>query len=473
VQACGSTSICKGIRKLSSSIAEGKEPVGGPGGLFTSLFSTDELISLTSDAAWVQAMLDTESALAISLAEVGIIPASAATEIAARCRADGFDAVELGRLARSSGNPVVPLVAALRGEVGQLAAQWVHWGATSQDILDTAAVLVSRSATAAIDRSLRDLADGCAALAQAHRHTLMTARTLLQPALPTTFGRKAAGWLVATDGARDQMAHAAAGLAMQLGGAAGTLASLGADGPAVITRLAGHLGLAEPIVPWHTDRQRFTTLGSALAGATGVAAKITYDIALLMQDEVGEVRASAVPGRGGSSALPQKHNPVDAAIVGGAARRVPALVAVLYSAMAHEHERGIGNWHVEWETLTELLRLSGGAVTTGAERVSELRIDPDAMARNLASSGGVILAERVLAELTRRAGRDEAQRLVTAAMDRYATSGSSFEAELRDKEVAKWVSPDEVDALLDPAAYLGSSGIFIDRALFAHEQREE
>jgi 3-carboxy-cis,cis-muconate cycloisomerase len=467
------TSIYKGTRKLSSSIAEGKEPDGGPGGLFTSLFSTDELISLTSDAAWVQAMLDTESALAASLADADVIPTAAATEIAAYCRADRFDAALLGRQARASGNPVVPLVTALRDEVSQTAAQWVHWGATSQDILDTAAALVSRSATVAIDRSLRELADGCAALAQAHRDTLMTARTLLQPALPTTFGLKAAGWLVAADAARDQLTHARTGLAVQLGGAAGTLASLGADGPAVVALLAHRLDLAEPIMPWHTDRQRLATFAAALAGASGVAAKITYDIALLMQDEVGEVAASNVPGSGGSSALPQKHNPVDAAVAGGAARRVSALVAVLYGAMAHEHERGIGNWQAEWETLTELLRLSGGAVATAADRVSGLHINPDAMARNLTGSGGLILAERVLAELTRRAGRVEAQRLVTEAMAHAAASGSSFDAELRSEVAPTWLSPDEIDVLLDPAGYLGSSGVFIDRALSAHEERED
>ncbi|HLH46736.1 MAG TPA: lyase family protein, partial [Acidimicrobiales bacterium] len=283
------------------------------GDLFGPLAAGDDLLAATSGAAWVQAMLDAEAALALASADVGVVTTGVADEIAAACATLEVDPAELGRAGRGGGNPVIPLVAVLRGSLAEPGASWVHWGATSQDILDTAAALVASRAGHMVGAHLDRLADGCADLAERHRDTLTVARTLLQPALPTTFGAKAAGWLVGTLQARRQVAEATARLPASLGGAGGTLAAFGHDGPAVAARFATRLDLPAALVPWHTARQPVAALGSALAVTTATAAKVTGDVALLMQAEVAE--ASEPPGRGGSSTLPQKRNPIAATLV--------------------------------------------------------------------------------------------------------------------------------------------------------------
>ncbi|HVA05241.1 MAG TPA: 3-carboxy-cis,cis-muconate cycloisomerase [Acidimicrobiales bacterium] len=453
--------------KLSSSTAD--EQNGG--GLFTSIFTTDELAGLSSDAAWIQAMLQAEVALAQAEATIGLVPPGAAEDIAAGAATGRFDPVAVGRAARSSGNPVVPLVEALRASVAEESAQWVHWGATSQDILDTAAMLVIRRSTSVIGRHLATLADGCAGLTRLHRHTLTVGRSLLPPALPTTFGLKTAGWLTAVDRARRQLATSVEGLSLQFGGAAGTLASLGEEGPAVLSAMAENLSLVEPVLPWHTHRQQVAEVAGALAVVAGTVNKITYDIALLMQAEVAEVSERGGNGRGGSSTLPQKHNPVSASIVGGASRRVTALVTVIYGSLAQEHERAVGAWHAEWATLTELLRLSGGAAANTAECIAGLSVFPEAMASNLAAAGQDLLAERVIMELTRKAGRASAVAVVADALA-AAGSGPTFAESLQAAGATAWISSAEIDALVDPSTYLGSSDVFIDRALAAHESFE-
>ena len=259
------------------------------------------------------------------------------------------------------------------------------------------------------------------------------------------------------------------GLALQLGGAAGTLASLGQEGPAVVSAMAGSLSLAEPVLPWHTHRQQVAEVAGALAIVAGTATKITYDVALLMQAEVAEVSEATGNGRGGSSTLPQKHNPVSAAIVGGASRRVTGLVGIIYGSLAQEHERAIGAWHAEWATLTELLRLSGGAAAVTAECVAGLTVYPDAMASNLAAVGQGLMAERLTSELTRRAGRASAVAMVAGTLAAAADSASTFAESLEAVGVTAWISSGEIGALMDPSTYLGSSDFFIDRALATHE----
>jgi 3-carboxy-cis,cis-muconate cycloisomerase len=414
-------------------------------------------------------MLRAEVALARAEATVGLVPPSAVEAIAAAAERERFDPVALGRAARASGNPVVPLVEALRTAVGEESAQWVHWGATSQDILDTATMLVVRDATSAIDRSLATLADGCAALTRLHRQTLMVGRSLLQPALPTTFGLKTAGWLTAVDRARRHLERSVNELPLQLGGAAGTLASLGEEGPAVVAAVADSLSLVQPVLPWHTHRQQVAEVAGALAIVAGTANKITYDVALLMQAEVAEVSERTGNGRGGSSTLPQKHNPVSAAIVGGASRRVTALVGVVYGSLAQEHERAVGAWHAEWATVTELLRLSGGAAAATADCIAGLTVHPDSMASNLTAAGQELLAERVTMELTRRAGRAPALAVVADALAVAGGSGSTFAVALEEAGATAWMSGEEIGALVDPSTYVGSSDLFIDRALAAHE----
>jgi 3-carboxy-cis,cis-muconate cycloisomerase len=436
-----------------------------PGSLFDPIFSTDEVLAATGPNAWLQAMLDVEAALAGVEAEMALLPADAAATIVGCCRVERFDAGELGRAARQGGNPVIPLVEALRAAVPEPAAQWVHRGATSQDILDSAAMLVARRSIVLIDGELDGLAAACAELAARHGHTVMAGRTLLQQALPVTFGVKAAGWLVGTVEARTRLGEAASLLAVQLGGAAGTLAAFGSDGPEVVRRLSARLGLAEPLLPWHTNRVRVADVASALGMVVGAAAKVALDVGLLMQTEVAEVRE---PHPGGSSTLPHKRNPIGAATVGAAARRAPALVSMMLGAMVQEHERALGGWQAEWQTMTELLRLAGGAAGRARETVAGLEVDVDRMGGNLRD---VIMSERVVLALEPCLGRSEATRLVEQAAERTTASGRSLGEELADEPaVARALSREEIDDLVDPAGYLGASDALVERALEAYRR---
>ncbi len=460
------TSACRVITKRCSLTGEG---------LFAPIFVSDELLTATGARAWLQALLDAEAALAAAEADCGVIPAAAAGAIAASCQGSRFDPAVIGREARRDGNPVIPLVAALRAEVPAEARSWVHWGATSQDILDTAAMLVATRAGAAIDADLGRLGDACAGLARSHRSTVMAGRTLLQQALPITFGLKAAGWLVGVDDARDQLRLARARLAVQLGGAAGTLASLGATGPAVLSAFAHRLGLAEPVLPWHTTRQRVAGLAGALGMVAGTAAKICSDVVLLAQTEVAEV-AEANPGT--SSTLPHKRNPAAAVSAMAAARRAHALVPVLLAGLVAEHERAVGAWQSEWESLSELLALTGGAAARAADVAAGLDVYPAAMALNLAATGGVLLAERVVLTVAATTGdqagaRQAVNRAVSQAVRQAPGAEGAFAAALAaDPTVSAVLSRTEIDELLDPAGYLGATVTWIERALAAHDREQ-
>jgi 3-carboxy-cis,cis-muconate cycloisomerase len=440
--------------------------------LFGPIVTTEELLAATGDAAWLAAMLDAEAALAAAQADVGMVPAEAAEAIGAACRTATFDVVDIGRHARGGGNPVIPLVDALTAAAGPEAGRWVHWGATSQDILDTAAMLVAERATAIITGHLDDLGDACASLAEDHRETLMVGRTLLQAALPITFGLKAAGWLAGVDAAADALDHVRSMLAVQLGGAAGTLASLGADGPAVVARFAIHVGLAQPLIPWHSARQRVSGLAGALGTVAATAAKISTDVGLLAQTEVAEAAEPAGPGRGGSSTLPHKRNPAGAAAVNAAARRALALVPVLQGSLMAEHERALGAWHAEWETLGQLLALAGGGAARTAETVAGLEIHADAMEANLAATGGVLLAERVVGELAGHTDRRQARQAVHAAVAEAAAGRPFADALLAQPVVSDHLDADRLGRLLDPAGYLGATGTWIERAVTAHRVRQ-
>lgn len=439
------------------------------GGIFEPIVTTDDLLAATGDGAWVRAMLDVEAALARVEARHGVIPPDAAAAIGAGCDAARVDLDELGRAARAGGNPVIPLVALLRDSVAPGARDWVHWGATSQDVLDTAAMLIVARSLPLIDADLAQLATGCADLAETHRSTPMAGRTLLQQALPITFGQKAAGWLVAVLDARADLGAVGPRLAVQLGGAAGTLASLGAAGPEVLRSLAHDLGLAEPVLPWHTDRTRVAEVASALGLVAGTGAKIAFDVALMMQTEIAEVQEPAAPGRGGSSTLPHKRNPVGAAAVGAAERHATSLVGLLLAGMVQEHERAVGAWQAEWQALGSLLRLAGGIAARVRETVVGLEVSAEAMARNLSQSGGLLLSERVVIALAPAAGRDAAHGAVQRAGERCSASGRSFADELlAEPAVRDHLSAAEVAELLDPLGYLGSAELFVDRALAAY-----
>ena len=436
--------------------------------LFGPIFVPDEIREAVGGHAWLQAMLDAEAALAVAEARAGLIPTEAAEAIAGCCDAARFDPEEIGYEGRATGNPVPPLVKALTRALPDDAARHVHKGATSQDITDTAAMLIARRALDLILSEVDGIAAACARLADDHRETVMPGRTLLQQALPTTFGLKAAGWLVAVLEARKRLLAAReSGLAAQLGGAAGTLASLGPEGIRVLEEYARELGLAEPVVPWHTARLRIAEVGSILALAAGVVHKLALDVVLMTQTEVAEVAEPSEGERGGSSTLPHKRNPVGSVLAAACARRVPPLAQTLQAAMAQEHERAAGGaWHAEWEALSDALALTGGAAAAMREVVEGLHVRPERMHENLDATDGLLLAENVTTFAAERLGRLEAHELVQAAARRTADDGKPFRDELlTEPDLREVLSAEEIDAALDPGRYLGSAGAFVDRAL--------
>ena len=346
---------------------------------FAAIFVPDELEDALSDRAWLEAMLDAERALANAGALAGVVPAAAAAAIAEQCDADRFDAAELAKEGRDAGNPVEPLVRALRERVGDEYGAYVHRGATSQDVLDTAAVLVARRACELVD--LARVADLCAALADEHRATVMAARTLLQQAVPTTFGYKAAGWLVGVREARQRLTRAADALPAQLGGAAGTLAAVTESGIELLRLYAAELDLPAPVLPWHTRRTPFLDLAGALATTAVALGKIATDVVLLAQTEVREVAEAA---GGASSTMPHKRNPIAAVLACACVRHVRANVAVLYES--HEHERAVGAWHAEWHALQSALAATGGAAAAVARSLDGLEVNRERMRANIAAA---------------------------------------------------------------------------------------
>jgi 3-carboxy-cis,cis-muconate cycloisomerase len=428
------------------------------------------MMATTSDRAWVQAMLDVEAALARAESRIGLIPATAADGIASHCRVDEFDVAQLGRAAVRTASPVIPLINALRAAVPQEAAPYVHRGATSQDILDTAMMLIARRGLDLVLTDLDKAAAAAATLADRHRATVMAARTLLQQALPTTFGLKAAGWLNAIVEARSELLRVRrTRLAVQFGGAAGTMAALSDRGLDVARELAAELALAEPTLPWHTARARVVEVSTALGIAAGVAGKVALDVVHLAQTEIGEVSERAVAGRGASSALPQKHNPVGAIEILAGVRGINAEVAVLQGAMVQEHERAAGAWQAEWPALSETLRLAGGAVSRLAELLAGLQVDAQRMRHNVDLTRGLIMAEHVVMMLGERIDRVMARALVDAAVSTATTTGRPFKDVLgEDRAITTYLKPDELADALEPSSYLGVAGVLIDRALAAY-----
>jgi 3-carboxy-cis,cis-muconate cycloisomerase len=437
------------------------------GGLFDGVLAHGAVRDEVSDRAWLQAMLDVEAALARAHAVAGTMDRDDAASIARACRAEHFDITAIGRDATDSGNPVVPLVRALRGALEDPAvADLVHRGATSQDILDSAAMLVAQRALGPLLDDLRAAADAAAEMTLGHRETLMAGRTLLQHALPITFGFKAAGWTGTLDVVAGRLdAVRRERLAVQLGGAVGTLASLGADGPLVLRAFAEELGLAVPEIAWHTDRTRIGELAGALGVAGGAIGKVARDVVLMAQTEIAEVR-EGVPGRGGSSTLPHKRNPVAAVAAIACAERAPALASTLLASMVQEHERAAGAWHAEWKPFAELLKTVGSAAAWIRDCLEHLEIDAERMRANLDLTGGLLLAERVVGALAPAVGRERANALVSAAARDASDGKRSFDEALLDRsEVAEHLGAAEVARLLDPIGYLGSADAFIDRVL--------
>ena len=457
----------------SSSPSEPSAASGG--GLFGGVLARGRVAAEVSDAAWLRAMLDVEAALARAQARAGLLSDADAGAIAAAAADPGrFDADAIGAEAAPSGNPVVPLVKALTDAVEGTAAGHVHAGATSQDVLDSAAMLVAHRALGPHLEDLDAAADAPAALAEEHATTVMAGRTLLQQAPPVTFGLKAATWLTGLDEAAARLHEVRrTRLAVQFGGAAGTLASTGEAGPEVLAHLADELGLAEPVLPWHTIRTRPADLAGALGAAAGVIAKAGRDVVLLAQTEVGEIR-EGVPGRGGSSTLPHKRNPVAAISAVAAATRAPGLVATLLGAMAHEHERAAGPWHAEWRPFSDLLETVGSAAAWLRDCLEHLEVDAARMRANLGLTHGALLAERVTTALAGDLGRHAAHEVVqAAAREAFASNRPLADVLAATEEVSARLDPAEIARLLDPAGYLGATDELIRRALRAHRAHRE
>jgi 3-carboxy-cis,cis-muconate cycloisomerase len=430
------------------------------------------MVAIFSDHGRLQGMLDFEAALARAQARAGVIPNSAAPPIGKQCLANLFDIDALARAASLAGNPAIPMVKALTQRVAendQQAAGFVHWGATSQDAMDTGLVLQLRSALTLIDDDVARLSNALAHLALQHGKTSMPGRTWLQHAVPITFGLKIAGALSAVERHRMRLRELRARvLVIQFGGAAGTLASLGAQGIEVCNALATDLKLANPDMPWHAHRDRVAEVATVLGLLTGTLGKIAKDISLLMQTETAEVTAPDTPGKGGSSSMPQKRNPVDAASVLSAAIRVPALVSVMLSAMVQEHERGLGNWHAEWETLPEICMLCSGALAHVIQVIEGLQVNAQRMRQNLHETGGLIMAEAASAALARKIGRAAAHDLIEAASRRALEQKASLlEVLMDDAEVRLHFSAGELERLLDASGYLGAAEAFVARVLAA------
>jgi 3-carboxy-cis,cis-muconate cycloisomerase len=443
--------------------------------LFSPIFASAAVGEIFSDRAILQAMLDFEAALAAAEAEVGIIPATAVAPIKSAADAGLYDIAEIGRAAGLAGNVAIPLVKALTAKVNEKARGYVHWGVTSQDAIDTGFALCARRAIAIMRTDLAASMQALAALIEKHRGTVMAGRTLMQQALPITFAYKAAIWLSGLTHAAERLKRAEAdALALQFGGATGTLAALGADGAKVRSALASRLELKEAPITWHAERGRVFDVAAALVGLSGAASKIATDVLLLMQTEVAEAFEPTAPGKGGSSTLPHKRNPVGATAIRANHRRVSGMMATITMGLEQEHERSAGAWAAEWETLPELFALSAGSLERLREIVSGLEVDPARMRANLDATLGLPLAESLMMVLAPKIGRMEAHHRVEAA-SKLALASNRPLAEVAKAElaIAGNISGEEIDRALDPKSYLGSAEQMIDAALSAARRELE
>ena len=450
-------------------------PSSTPSALFSPIFASAAVGEIFSDRSRLQAMLDFEAALAAAEAEVGIIPATAVAPIKSAADAGLYDIAEIGKAAALAGNVAIPLVKALTAKVNEKARGYVHWGATSQDAIDTGFALCARRAIAIMRTDLAASMQALAALIEKHRGTVMAGRTLMQQALPITFAYKAAVWLSGLTHAAERLKRAEAdALALQFGGAAGTLAALGADGAKVRSALAARLELKEAPITWHVERGRVFDIAAALAGLSGAASKIATDVLLLMQTEVAEAFEPTAPGKGGSSTLPHKRNPVGAAAIRANHQRVSGMMATITMGLEQEHERSAGAWAAEWETLPELFALSAGSLERLREMVAGLEVDPARMRANLDASLGLPLAESLMMVLAPKIGRMEAHHRVEAA-SKLARASNRPLAEVAKAEpaIAGNISGEEIDRALDPKSYLGSAEQMIDAALSAARRELE
>jgi 3-carboxy-cis,cis-muconate cycloisomerase len=443
--------------------------------LLDALFGSPLVDAVFSDESRLGRMLDFEAALARAEARCGVIPGAAAEVIAGKCKPELLDAAALAQSTKLSANPAIPMVkqlTALVAKKDQYAARFVHWGATSQDMNDTGLVLQIREAWSILESDLSAFCATLAAMAQQYRSTVILGRTLMQHAQPTTFGAKVASWLDAMHRHRVRFRKIGThGFVLQFGGAVGTLAALREKGLDVSQALAQELKLELPDIPWHTQRDRLVEIATTLGLCTGTLGKIARDISVHMQPEIAELFEPTGGGRGNSSSMPHKRNPVSAARILAAAIRVPALVSTMLTAMVQEDERGLGNWHSEWETLPEIVRLTAGALHEMKEVMPRLEVDVKKMRSNLDQTQGLVFAEAVSMALAESMGKSGAHGVVEAASQRVRTTGKTLKEELQqDPSVKQVLSTEVLDQLFIPERYLGSAEAFVDRVVASTKQ---
>jgi 3-carboxy-cis,cis-muconate cycloisomerase len=433
--------------------------------IWGSLYGTNEMREIFSDRAQLQCMLDVEAALARAEAKLGLVPLDVAEAITVAAR---VEKVRLDRIAESTrmvGYPVVGVVKELGRAAGEEAARYIHLGATTQDILDTALVLQMRRACGNLRRDLLALARKLAEQAVRYRNTPMAGRTHLQHAVPITFGLKCAVWAAPLVTHIERLDTAMRRtFVVEFGGAAGTLASLGANGIAVVEALAQELGLGIPDLPWHVVRDGVAEMVAFLGLVCGTVAKFALDITLLTQTEVAEVFEPHETGRGGSSTMPQKRNPIASEYILAAARSVHTLIPLMLGAMVQDHERGTGPWQVEPLVIPQCFVLTAGALAHARAIAEGMTVNVERMRRNLTATGGLIMAEAVAAALTPALGRAAAEEALTRACDHASAEGRTLGETLRDDPTLRPHLSDAVlERLMDPASYLGSAGAFVDR----------
>ena len=441
--------------------------------LFEAYFTAKAMGEVFCDHGRVQAMLDFEAALARAQARVGLIPQSAVEPIRAACKAELYDFDALGQAIAVAGNSAIPLVKALGQQIAAVAPEaerYVHLGATSQDVMDSGLVLQLRAALGLIEADLARLGEVLARQARRYAATPLAGRTWLQQATPVTLGMKLASWLGAVTRNRQRLLELKPRLlCLQFGGASGTLAALGDQALPVARALADELDLQMPDQPWHTQRDRLVEFGAVLGLIAGNLGKVGRDISLLMQTEAAEVFEPAAPGKGGSSTMPHKRNPVGSAVLISAATRVPGLLSILFSAMPQEHERSLGLWHAEWETLPEICCLVSGALAQALNMTQGLEVDAERMAHNLDLTHGLVLAEAVSIVLAQRVGREASHHLLEQCCKRAVSEQRHLRAVLGDDAgVTAHLSAAELDRLLDPAHYLGQATTWVERAVAEH-----
>jgi len=444
--------------------------------LLAPMLSSAAMRAICDDAAYLQNMLDFEAALARAEAARGVIPKQAAGPIGAACRGESIDCAALADAATRSGNLAIPLVKALTANVAKAdaeAARYVHWGATSQDVIDTATMLTLRAGIDALLADLDRAVAGFAKLARTHRSTAVVARTWLQHALPMPFGLKLAEYAAALHRSRTRLQRLRKEtLALQFGGAAGTLAALGDKGLAVAEQLANELDLPLPAAPWHTHRDRIAEAAAVFAITAGTCGKIARDVSLMMQTDVAEAFEPAGVGRGGSSTMPHKRNPVAAASALGAATMAPNLAATIFVAQVQDHERSAGPWHAEWPTLPALMLVTSGALAAIVDLAEGLEVDVGRMRANLDATGGLIMAEAVAMALAETIGKSDDHHLIETASKRAVAEKKHLREVLSaDAKVTAHLDAAAIARLFEPMAYQGASQMLIDRLLASLDEK--